>query len=168
MNTPAGPGPEDDRARQLGELITAVRRYRDAERLMRGRSRTSMQMGRTDLTALRLMLRAGNAGRPLSAAVLARELQISTAATTVLVDRLERSGHAERHRSTTDARSIEIRPTAASHEDVRATMGELHERMMAIAGALLPDEARVITRFLGDLGAAVERLDLPQVPARPL
>ncbi|WP_157940095.1 MarR family winged helix-turn-helix transcriptional regulator [Arthrobacter ruber] len=145
----------------LDALTDAVRRYRDAEGAMRGRSRESMHLGRTDMTALRLLLRAGRSGRPLSAAALARELAISTAATTVLVDRLEKSGHAERRRSATDGRGVEIWPTASSDEEVRSTMGALHERMKEITNALSPEETAVIHRFLGDLGVAVSALDFP-------
>ncbi|MEG9248748.1 MarR family transcriptional regulator [Arthrobacter sp. Soc17.1.1.1] len=155
----AGPGAE-----RLEELIDAVRRYRTAEIAMRGRSRDSMHLGRSDMTALRLLLRAGQAGTPLTAAALARELGISTAATTVLVDRLAKSGHAERRPSATDRRAVEIWPTVATDEEVRATMGTLHERMMAAVNALSPAESAVIHRFLGDLGRAVSGLRFPVEP----
>lgn len=149
-------------------LVDAVRRYRDAERAMRGRSRDSMHLGRTDMTALRLMLQAGRAGLPLSAAALARKLEISTAATTVLIDRLEKSGHAERRRSATDGRAIEIWPTAATDEEVRSTMGVMHERMMAIAAELPESDCAIIRRFLTSLGTAMDRLDFPDPhPASP-
>ena len=141
-------------------LVDAVRSYRNAEIAMRGTSRDSMHLGRTDMAALRFLLRAGQSGRPLNAASLARNLEISTAATTVLVDRLERSGHAERRPSATDRRAVEIWPTATSDQEVRSTMGILHERMMAIAGALSAEERQVIYRFLGVLGTALGELDL--------
>ncbi|MHA7219962.1 MarR family winged helix-turn-helix transcriptional regulator [Arthrobacter sp. MDT1-48-3] len=157
--TPAGS--PSDRAGQVDELVDAVRRYRNAEGFMRGRSRDSMHLGKTDMTALRLMLHAGRSGHPLSAAALARELEISTAATTVLVDRLEKSGHAERRRSPTDGRVIEIWPTAATDDEVRSTMGILHERMMAIAGGLSPEECRTTARFLAALGVAMTTLEFP-------
>lgn len=143
------------------DLVDAVRLYRDAESSMRSQSRDSMHLGRTDMTALRVMLRAGQAGRPLSAATLSRELGISTAATTVLVDRLEQSGHAERRRSATDGRVIEVWPTAATEREVRATMGTMHERMMQIASALPPEDSRTIHRFLVALGRAMTELDFP-------
>lgn len=141
-------------------LVEAVRLYRNAELAMRGTSRDSMQLGRTDMAALRFLLRAGQAGRPLSAASLARNLEISTAATTVLIDRLERSGHAERRPNATDRRAVEIWPTSTSDQEVRSTMGVLHERMMAIASALSIEERRVVHRFLGVLGTALGELDL--------
>ncbi|BBE23265.1 MarR family transcriptional regulator [Arthrobacter sp. MN05-02] len=158
------PAPADSpggRARHVDELVEAVRRYRNAEGFMRGQSRDSMHLGKTDMTALRLMLHAGRSGHPLSAAALARELEISTAATTVLIDRLEKSGHAERRRSPTDGRVIEIWPTAATDDEVRSTMGVLHERMMAIAGDLSPEECCTIERFLAALGAAMATLEFP-------
>lgn len=145
----------------VADLVDALRAYRNAESSMRGRSRDSMHLGRTDMTALRLMLHAGQAGAPLNAASLARRLEISTAATTVLIDRLEKSGHAERRRSRSDGRAIEIWPTATSDAEVRSTMGVLHERMMSVAGSLTATECAVVQRFLGSLGDAMTDLDLP-------
>lgn len=163
---PAAGGTGDARqdAGGLADLVDAVRCYRNAEGTMRSRSRDSMHLGKTDMTALRLMLLARQSGRPLSAVALSRELRISTAATTVLIDRLEKSGHAERRRSDSDGRSIEIWPTAATNEEVRSTMGALHERMMATAAALSPGEIDTIRRFLGSLGTAMSELDFPEPP----
>lgn len=163
--TTAGSGTADDAADRRDDLVDAVRRYRDAERSMRSRSRDSMHLGKTDMTALRLMLRAGRGGPPLSAAALARELSISTAATTVLVDRLEKGGHAERRRSATDGRAIEIWPTAAADAEIRSTMGLMHERMMMIASSLSPEESGVIQYFLRALGQAMSDLELPAAAA---
>lgn len=135
---------------------------------MRGQSRDSMHLGKTDMTALRSMLRAGQAGQPLNAAALSRELGISSAATTVLVDRLEQSGHAERRPSATDGRVIEVWPTATTENEVRSTMGTMHERMMRIAAALPPEDSSTIHRFLGALGQAMTELDFPATgPADP-
>lgn len=165
--SPADSGPVD--AGELADLIEAVRRYRDAEGFMRGTSRDSMHLGKTDMTALRLMLRAGRSGTPLSAAALARQLEISTAATTVLVDRLEKSGHAERRRSATDRRAIEIWPTATTDDEVRSTMGVLHERMMGVAAALPARDCATIHRFLTRLGVAMSGMIMADgvVPALP-
>ena len=155
------PATQQPDAERLEDLIDALRRYRTAEIAMRGRSRDSMHLGRSDMTALRLLLQAGRTGQPLSAAALARELGISTAATTVLIDRLAKSGHAERRPSPTDRRGVEVWPTATGDEQVRATMGVLHQRMMAVVSALTPGESAVIHRFLGDLGRAVSEFDVP-------
>ncbi len=128
---------------------------------MRGKSRDSMHLGKTDMAALRFLLRAGRSGRPLSAASLARDLEISTAATTVLIDRLEKTGHAERRPSATDRRAIEIWPTPTTDDEVRSTMGVLHERMMGIAGALSAEDRRTVRRFFESLGTALGELDFP-------
>ncbi|WP_422390095.1 MarR family winged helix-turn-helix transcriptional regulator [Arthrobacter sp. N1] len=166
---PQSPAPGDPAdAGALADLIEAVRRYRDAEESMRGTSRDSMHLGKTDMSALRLMLRAGRTGTPLSAAALARQLEISSAATTVLVDRLEKSGHAERRRSATDRRAIEIWPTPTTDDEVRSTMGVLHERMMGVAAALPPRDCATIHRFLLRLGAAMSGMTAADGAAQAL
>ncbi|WP_434993977.1 MarR family winged helix-turn-helix transcriptional regulator [Arthrobacter sp. Ld5] len=152
-----------ERADPVHDLVDAIRRYRDAESSMRGQSRDSMHLGRTDMTALRVMLRAGQAGRPVSAAALSRELGISSAATTVLIDRLQRSGHAERRRNAADGRAIEIWPTATTEHEVRSTMGTMHERMMQVASALPPEDSATIHRFLVALSRALPDLEFPAV-----
>ena len=59
-----------------------------------------MHMNVSDMRAILLLSERG----PMGGAELARRLGISSAATTVLVDRLERAGHFERVRDTGDRR----------------------------------------------------------------
>jgi DNA-binding MarR family transcriptional regulator len=158
---PSGGHAGDGPGACVDALVESVRRYRNAEAAMRGKSRDSMHLGKTDMAALRFLLRAGRSGRPLSAASLARDLEISTAATTVLIDRLEKTGHAERRPSATDRRAIEIWPTPTTDDEVRSTMGVLHERMMGIAGALSAEDRRTVRRFFESLGTALGELDFP-------
>ncbi len=82
-----------------------LRRYRAAETAMRERTRISMGMNETDLMALRFLLREQRAGRIVRAIDIARMLNISTASTTTLIDRLEKGGHVRREAHPTDRRA---------------------------------------------------------------
>jgi DNA-binding MarR family transcriptional regulator len=98
----------------------------------------------TDLTAMQHLIESG----PLSPSELARRLGISTAATTLVVDRLEASGHARRHRHEDDRRKIVVVPDAGS---TRRTADELLPLVRGIADLLtdLPaEESAVVERFL--------------------
>jgi len=136
-------------------VLEMLRRYREAEQAMRRRTRTSMGMGETDMIAVRHLLLAQRQNRDLTAGDLAGLLQISTASTTALIDRLERSGHARRERHPRDRRSTRVVATIATDDDVRATLGAMHRDMLAVADSLTPAEAAVVAWFLTGMIDAV-------------
>jgi DNA-binding MarR family transcriptional regulator len=165
--TREGPAPthywyEDapDRSRGIA-VLEAFRAYRAAESAMRRRTREAMAMGENDLLALRFVLRARNQGGTVGPKDLARYLDISSASTTVLLDRLEKRGHLRREPSPSDRRALVIVPTMSSDAEVRATLGEMHGRMMSAAGRLSADDAEVVIRFLESMREAVERDGAP-------
>jgi DNA-binding MarR family transcriptional regulator len=140
-------------------VLEAMRTYRAAETAMRRRTQVSMGMGETDLLALRYLIRAHSGGKTVGPKELAAYLGISSASTTALLDRLERSGHIERQPSPFDRRALIILPTVATDEEVRSTLGQMHERMMEAAHRLDPAEARVVIGFLDGMREAVDQID---------
>lgn len=141
------------------EVLEALRRYRAAEAAMRRRTRDSMGMGETDLLAIRFLLHAQRTGRDVSPKDLAVRLGISSASTTVLVDRLVTSGHVERRPHPTDRRALVIVPTGLSDSEVRATLGAMHDRMMRVAESLQPEEAAVVIDFFERMRIVVDEVD---------
>lgn len=150
---------DDDATRRGVDVLNSLRKYRAAESAMRRRTRDSMGMGETDLLAVRFLLQAQRAGRSVSPKDLAAYLGISSASTTILVDRLVRSNHVRREPHPTDRRALIVVPTTETDEEVRATLGVMHRRMMEIAESLTPAEAGTITRFLDGVRDAVDRID---------
>jgi DNA-binding MarR family transcriptional regulator len=145
-----------DRTRRGVAVLTALRDYRAAEAAMRRRTRSAMRMGETDLLAIRFLLKREGEGRTVSPKDLAAHLGISSASTTVLIDRLVRSGHVERRPHPTDRRALVIAPTIASDDEVRATLGEMHRRMIEVAEALDADDAAAVLGFLERMRDAVD------------
>ena len=144
-------------AEQRGvEVLNALRRYRAAESEMRKRTRTSMKMGETDLQAIRYLLQAQRRGRTVSAKDLARHLQITTASTSVLIGRLVKSGHLQRHADPDDRRAVLLTTTGDSNDEVRATLAGMHARMIVAAEHLDADDAAAVVWFLREMTAAVE------------
>ncbi|MFZ7086491.1 MarR family winged helix-turn-helix transcriptional regulator [Curtobacterium sp. RRHDQ10] len=141
------------------DVLNALRRYRAAETAMRRRTRDSMGMGETDLLAVRFLLQAQKADRSVSPKDLAAHLRISSASTTILIDRLVKSGHVRRDPHPTDRRALVITPTSDTDAEVRATLGRMHSRMMEIAESLSPAEAATVTRFLDGVREAVDAID---------
>ncbi|UIN31666.1 MarR family winged helix-turn-helix transcriptional regulator [Microbacterium binotii] len=150
---------EESRKRRAVDLLQAFRVYRAAEVAMRRRTREAMSMGENDLLVLRYLLRARQRDERVSPGELARYLGVSTASMTAMVDRLEKSGHVRRERHETDRRSIWVVPTVDSDEEVRRTLGDMHERMMDAVIDMSPDEMRVVMECLGRLQAAVDQVD---------
>ncbi|QCR18442.1 MarR family winged helix-turn-helix transcriptional regulator [Agrococcus sp. SGAir0287] len=147
--------PERDGASTV-DVLNLLRRYRAAETRMRARTRASMEMGETDLLALRTMLAAQRRGELVRQRDLASVLGITSASVTVLVDRLEQSGHVERRPHPTDRRSTVVVATTATDHEVRETLGAMHQRMIAVVDDLTAVELEVVARFLSGMAAAVE------------
>lgn len=134
--------------RDAVQVLEALRAYRAAETAMRRRTRDSMGMGETDLLALRHLLEAARAGRPVSPRDLAARLGISSASTTTLLDRLTRSGHVHRSPHPTDGRALVVTATEAADAEVRATLGGMHRRLLEVAERLSPEDAGTVVDFL--------------------
>ncbi|GAA1059434.1 MarR family winged helix-turn-helix transcriptional regulator [Agromyces bracchium] len=141
------------------DVLNLLRRYRAADQEMRRRTRDSMGMGETDLLALRYVLRAEREGEMLTPGMLAKLLGISTASTTVLIDRLERSGHLVRRPHPSDRRSLVVASTTDSDAEVRATLGRMHQAMIAVADGLDQRELGVVARFLAGMIEALELVE---------
>jgi DNA-binding MarR family transcriptional regulator len=150
---------EEDRKRRAVEVLQAFRVYRAAEIAMRRRTRESMSMGENELLVLRYLLRASGEGRSVSPSELTRYLGVSTASTTAIIDRLEKSGHVTRVPHPSDRRSIHVVATAESDIEVRKTLGQMHERMMAAVIDMSPEESAVVIQCLTRLQEAVDQVD---------
>lgn len=140
-------------------VIESLRDYRAAERAMRLRTRASMKMGETDLRALRFLLRSASEGRAVTPSDLRVHLGMKSSSITIMLDRLTASGHVRREPHPTDRRSLVITATPGADDEVRHTLAEMHDRMMATAAALDADQAEVVTAFLTRLTATVDRLE---------
>jgi DNA-binding MarR family transcriptional regulator len=156
--------PDDDATQRGVAVLNALRRYRASETAMRRRTRDSMGMGETDLLAVRFLLQSQRAGRSVSPKDLAAYLKISSASTTILIDRLVKSDHVRRDPHPTDRRALVITPTTETDDEVRATLGVMHRRMMSIAEGMSADDARAVAVFLERMREAVDHVDPAPAP----
>ncbi|GLB67996.1 MarR family winged helix-turn-helix transcriptional regulator [Arthrobacter mangrovi] len=150
-----------DTEQQAGAVgvLNALREYRASEAAMRRRTRSSMGMGETDLLALRYLLQAEAQGRAVGPKELGSQLGVTSASMTTLIDRLVKTGHIRREPHPTDRRALILRPTPGSDEEVRRTLGLMHQRMIAVASSLSAKEAEIIARFLTSMRDAVDAID---------
>lgn len=150
---------DDDATPRGVDVLNALRLYRASESALRRRTRSAMGMGETDLVAVQYLLQQQRAGKTVSPKELAAHLNISSASTTILIDRLAKSGHVERVPHPTDRRALIIVPTVESDSEVRATLGTMHTRLIEVADALSPDDAHTVMRFLESMREAIDSVE---------
>lgn len=103
---------------------------------------------RTDLDALAVVVGASMAGREMTPGLLATELRLSSPATTALVDRLARSGHLVRERSTTDRRKVVLRVQDRARDLAREFFTPMADGVGAVLDDMSEDDVEVVARFL--------------------
>lgn len=147
------------------ELLTALRTYQAAHGDLRRRMSAEMDMNTTDLAALRHVIAHERREEPLTPLGLARLLRISGASTSKLLDRLSTSGHLERVPNPHDGRSSVVVATAHGHEQVRARLAGMHERMLETAQEMPEEVRREAAAFLRGIAGV---LDAESSSASPL
>src|SRR5512141_2741324 len=102
------------RGRPSGEALRVVRALRgytnEAEMYVAAAGREAA-MHRTDLTGLALVMDRGQLGETTTPGQLSAALRLSAPATSAMLDRLERLGHAHRVPHPTDRRSVVVEMT---------------------------------------------------------
>lgn len=104
-----------------------------------------------DLSALDVLSRD-----VLGPAELARQLGVSTAAATGIVDRLEARGHVERHPIPGDRRRTALHITTAGSEEARSHLRVMIDGLRDLGATFTDDEREVVRRYLA---GAVEIID---------
>ena len=137
----AGPSPL---VRLLQEFTLEANRYVDTAG---GRN----DMHRTDLNALAVIMRHTARNQIVTPGLLRKELNLSSPATTALIDRLHSSGHVVREREGTDRRQVQLRMTPKAFRDGGAMFLPLARHMGAAMAALHPEELDIVTRFMNSM-----------------
>lgn len=141
--------PED--LAQVGALMSALGRLRDAEQELSEASQRYMKLNRSDMRALHYLIVAGNSGTIATPGAISHHLGISSASTTKLLDRLEKAGHIARAPHPTDRRALAIAITPETHEAAMQTVGKQQAKRFHAAARLTPSERTVVIRFLDDM-----------------
>lgn len=141
---------------QIVRVMDALFRWRTAEQRASAASRAFMQLGETDMKALRLVIVRTDQGLNVTAREIAEHLGISSASTTKLLDRLESGGHIRRTPHPSDRRAIAVVVTPQTRKAAEETVGREHARRFRVAAALSPAERETVIRFLDALSATSE------------
>jgi len=113
----------------------------------------------TDVEAMVHVMQAETDGEPLTAGGLAEALGLSSAATTSVVDRLERAGHVQRERPATDRRRVHLRITESATGVAGAFFGPLGQRAGVLMEGFSTAELAAVHRFMEGFSAAMEDVE---------
>lgn len=136
---------------QINELMAALAHLRSKEQALSAASQRYMQLGPSDMKALHFLIVAKNRYTIATAGALANHLEISTASTTKLLDRLESKGHIVRSPHPNDRRALAITITDETHTAANETIGRQHARRFHSAARLTAAQREVVIMFLNDM-----------------
>lgn len=140
------------------DMLLALRHLGDAMDRMHGAVEDDMDMNINDVRALRMLVEFDRRGVSASPHDVARHLNISTASTSKLVDRLVEAGHVERRPHPSDRRARVLKLTDYSRHTFFEKFGG-HLRLMSEVGAGYTDEELgVITDFMRHMAVKLDPL----------
>jgi DNA-binding MarR family transcriptional regulator len=143
----SGPRTQHPLIRLLQEFTLEANRYVDSAG---GRN----DMHRTDLNALAAVMRHAASGEVVTPGTLRKELNLSSPATTALVDRLCGSGHLVRVREGRDRRQVQLRMTDKAYRDGAAMFLPLARHMDRAMATFTAQELETAARFMDAMIAA--------------
>jgi DNA-binding MarR family transcriptional regulator len=80
--------------------------------------------------------------------VLRKELNLSSPATTALIDRLDSSGHVVRERQSSDRRQVQLKMTPKAYQEGGAIFGPLARQMGTAMANFSEEELETVSRFM--------------------
>jgi DNA-binding MarR family transcriptional regulator len=153
----------DPELEHLDPATLAVRDLIGASRELVGRMARRMGMNATDMSAIGALVQNG----PMGATRLADHLSIRSASATLMIDRLERSGHVERRRDPDDRRRVVVAETPAARAASLQAWAPLVLAIDAHAASLPPSEREVVVEFLTRVVETVAEAEQQLPPAQP-
>lgn len=109
----------------------------------------------SDANALGHVTWADESGAPLSPALLSRRIGMTSGATTVLLDRLERAGLLVRSRESADRRRVTLRPSEEGRHRARSFTAFAGTEIAATVRTAEDHDLRVVAAFVDRMAAAV-------------
>ncbi|MGO2520919.1 MAG: MarR family winged helix-turn-helix transcriptional regulator [Microbacterium sp.] len=143
---------------QCVRVMEALRAWQEAARKLSEASQRYMKLNESDMRAIRMLIRAQQQHQIVTPKDIAREVGISSASTTKLVDRLVAGGHVVRVPHPSDRRTTCIEVTAHTRLAAHETIGRQHARRFTAAASMSREDRDAVIRFLGALVEA----DTPQ------
>lgn len=153
---PSGVAPPSDGIRGRVQAVTA--RQQRFERYLAA----ELGLDRPGLEAMDHLISAG----PATPTELARRLEISTAAMSLVLNRLEAAGHVARDRHPSDRRKLVVTASDESARQAYARVRPLIDGVEAVIDAMAPADRTVVADFLERLVAVYDEVTPPAAGRR--
>ncbi|MET7417923.1 MarR family transcriptional regulator [Dactylosporangium sp. NPDC005555] len=138
-------------------LIDLLRKFNlEADRFVEVFTRAH-GLHRTDMNAVAYIWRATEEDTPLTPGELARTLRLSPAATTALLDRLERAGHVERRHDLADRRRVHLVMQPSAKDLAQAFFAPLGRHMRGALEEFDEEELAITTKVLRKINEATAK-----------
>lgn len=156
----AGPASEfADAWEQTGSLVALRAAIAAAGRVRHVIARRA-GLSESDLVAMEHLL-----DTPVGPGELARRLDVTTAAATGLVDRLERRGHVARHPHDRDRRRTTVEVTPSGREEVLAHLLPMFVALDRLDRSFTVEERALVERYLRGAAAAFAEVEAQPPPS---
>jgi DNA-binding MarR family transcriptional regulator len=132
-----------DRPAASSPVLVALRRLIAAAQLVQPAVAHEGGLTTSEVRTLEMLSRG-----PLGPAEIARRLDVSTAASSGIVDRLVAHGHAVRTPHPSDRRRLVVEITDSGMVDTMRILAPMLERLERLDAGLDEDDREVVTRFL--------------------
>lgn len=153
---PVGPDGGADPVGRVREASMLLREILDLTVDLEADVGAELDVNRRDFEAMQHLVMSG----PLSPTEIARRLDVSTAAATLIVDRLAAVGHVTRQPHPTDRRGVLVIPNPASVERAMTRILPLILGVDRVLDDFTDDDQGVITQYLARV-VGVYRAQLP-------
>lgn len=130
------------------QLSTATQRVAHAFAAQNGLSERELQ-------ALIVVMQAEASGHPVTAGELGKAVRLSSAATTGIIDRLERAEHIERRRNAEDRRRVTLHYAPLGMRTAATFFAPLSDLSSAIMARFDDHSLEIIDRYLTEMTAAM-------------
>lgn len=140
-----GTDDQHDQTAMTLRLGWALQHLAEAVHALSQRFARQEKLHTTDVRALGVLAAAG---RPLTSGELARRLDLTTSATTRVVDRLHAAGHVARQADEHDRRLVVVEHTPRAQQAARSWFGPLTQRLSAALRSHDPATREAIVSFL--------------------
>lgn len=151
-------GMSQDDVESCFRVLEGMRRWQTAARALSEASKRYMKLNDSDMRAIRMMIRSHEQGLLVTPKDVAREVGISSASTTKLIDRLVAGGHLIRVPHPRDRRTMCLQVTDSTRRSAHDTIGRQHARRFSAVASLDAEDRAAVMRFL----SAMVDADSPQ------
>jgi len=139
------------RARLIEQILDHVQLLSTEVDGLSGAAAVFIGLNRTDLRALQVLRTSGG----MTAGDLARSLQVTSGATTRVIDSLVAAGHARREADPTDRRRVLIKLSPAAERTVDRSFEQLREQARLLLESYQDEELETVARFLADVRSLI-------------